>query len=169
MAMLTAGTTHAQARLVKDDEYYGTARALIARARRHCLISLFIVDVKSGQQDRDAKVFGLLKLLRDASWRGVRVKLLIGGSRSNLLIAETAEIARHVALELGLPCRWLTGQDIRGSHSKLLVCDDRILTGSHNWSAPAFSSQVQDSVLIDSADMAAYLSSLFYKQWERVQ
>jgi phosphatidylserine/phosphatidylglycerophosphate/cardiolipin synthase-like enzyme len=107
--------------------------------------------------------------MRDARWRGVRVQLLVGGSRSNLLIAETAEIARYVAIELGVPCRWLTSQDVRGSHAKTIICDEHVLTGSHNWSAPAFSGQVQDSILIESAEMSAYLMAYFERQWERAE
>jgi phosphatidylserine/phosphatidylglycerophosphate/cardiolipin synthase-like enzyme len=167
--VLKAGSSHATARLIVDDEYYGVARALIAQARRACLASIFIVDLKAGQLDRDARVFQLLKLLREASWRGVQVRLLLGGSRSNLLIAEAAEVARYVSLELGIPCRWLTSQDVRGSHSKFIISDSRVLTGSHNWSAPAFTDQTQDSLLLESAALAAYLTAYFNRQWNRAE
>jgi phosphatidylserine/phosphatidylglycerophosphate/cardiolipin synthase-like enzyme len=169
VSVFKVGTTSAGVRFVPDDEYYPIARHLITQAHRTCLVSMFIIDLKSGQFDRDAKVFQLLKLVREASWRGAAAKVLIGGSRSNLLLAEVAEIARYVSLELGIACRWLTSQDVRGSHAKLVLSDQRILTGSHNWSAEAFTNQTQDSVLIDSPALSAYLASYFESQWRRAE
>jgi phosphatidylserine/phosphatidylglycerophosphate/cardiolipin synthase-like enzyme len=48
---------------------------------------------------------------------------------------------------------------------KLVVADDHVLTGSHNWSGGAFEGQVQDSVMVTSPDLAAYLSAVFETQW----
>jgi hypothetical protein len=169
MSPIDVGTFGGKARLVVDDEYFDVARTVIREARHTCLASLFIVDLKSDPQHSGASPFELLKDLRDAHWRGANVKLLIGGSRSNLLIAETAEVARYVVLGLGISARWLTSQDVRGSHAKLLIADERVLAGSHNWSMPAFTSQIQDSVLVESAGLAAYMGGYFMKQWQRAE
>lgn len=84
-----------------------------------------------------------------------------------MAIAEASEAARARALDLGVPCRWLTSVPVRGSHAKLVVCDERVLLGSHNWSAGAFDGQVQDSVLVESADLAAHLAPTFERDWAR--
>ena len=162
-----AGTRSSQIALISDDKYYAVIKNIISRSTRICLASLFIVDLKSGSLDRDLKVYHVLKLLKEAQWRGVKVKLIIGGSRDNLLIAESAEAARSVALNIGLECKWLTSIDIRGSHSKFIVADDFVLSGSHNWSAPAFTNQIQDSLLVRSSALAAYCQAIFYQQWNR--
>lgn len=158
------GVLGGSARLVSDEAYLPELHALVAGAARSCLCSVFIVDL-SPTRDRALAVDGVLRALAAARWRGVDVRLLVGGSRENLEIAETADVARARALALGIPCRWLTSRPGRGSHAKFVVADDRVLTGSHNWSAGAFGGQVQDSVLVRSPDLAAYLASTFERQW----
>lgn len=167
MSTVPFGTTSGHAKLVVDREYYATARHLVTRARHVCLASVFIVDLKTGASESEHEVHGLMRFLQQAQWRGVRTRLLVGGSRDNLIIAESAEIARYAALRLGLDCKWLTSVDVRGSHSKLLIADDHVLIGSHNWSAGAFSGQTQDSVLIESAALAAFFSEYIDRQWDR--
>lgn len=152
--------------LISDERYYSTIKTLISNAKISCFVSLFIIDIK-GFRDPDLKVYQVLKYLQDALWRGVDVKLLIGGSRKNILIAESAQIARSVALSMGINCKWLTSRDVRGSHSKFVIIDNLVLCGSHNWSAPAFSDQIQDSILIESSALASYSRNLFEKQWLR--
>jgi phosphatidylserine/phosphatidylglycerophosphate/cardiolipin synthase-like enzyme len=167
MSALALGVSAGQARLVADQQYYDVACQLIAQARNICLASLFIVDLKTSGTEPDLKVYELLKLLQQAQWRGVRTRLLIGGSRENVIIAESAEIARYAGLRLDLECKWLTSEDVRGSHSKLVVSDNSMLIGSHNWSAPAFTNQIQDSLLIESSGLAAYFAAYFDRQWNR--
>jgi phosphatidylserine/phosphatidylglycerophosphate/cardiolipin synthase-like enzyme len=100
----------------------------------------------------------------------VDVRLLIGGSRTNFEIAEISDLARARALQLGIPCRWLTSRDVRGSHAKVVVADHETLVGSHNWSPGAFGDdQTQDSLWVASADLAAYLASEFRTQWRRAE
>jgi|GEM_PF-2477186 len=162
------GVKNARAVLVSDGAYHRVARGMIERSRRHCLCSLFIVDA-SPAMDRDLLVYDLLVCLEEAAWRGVDTRLLIGGSRDNLEIAELSYAARKTAARLGIPCRWLTSSDVRGSHAKLVICDDQVLLGSHNWSGGAFTSQTQDSVHVVSADLAAVLANEFELQWTRAE
>jgi phosphatidylserine/phosphatidylglycerophosphate/cardiolipin synthase-like enzyme len=163
-APIPVGVTGGQARLVPDQSYLPALHALVDGSLHRCLCSLFIVDV-SPLRDRALRVDSVLQKLAEAGWRGVDVRLLIGGSRDNLDIAETADVARARARELGIPCRWATSAPSRGTHAKLVVVDDSALVGSHNWSGGAFQGQVQDSVLVESRDLAAYLAALFKAQW----
>lgn len=164
VASIPIGVLGGRATLVPDQTYEPALRALVEGTVRRCLCSVFIVDV-SPLRDRTLRVDALLGALAAARWRGVDVRLLIGGSRGNLDIAETADAARARARELDLPCRWATSKPGRGTHVKLVVADDRVLTGSHNWSGGAFQEQVQDSVLVASPDLAAYLTAVFEAQW----
>lgn len=167
MSIPFAGVKNCHVALISDDKYYSTIQKIIAESKETCFASLFIVELKSGSLDDDLKVYQVLKLLKEAQWRGVDVKLLIGGSRNNLIIAESSEVARTVALNMGLECKWLTSVDVRGSHSKFVVADNFVLSGSHNWSAPAFTNQIQDSMLIDSDSIASYCQQIFLNQWNR--
>ena len=160
------GVTGAGVSLVSDASYYGTVRYLIEQATACCLVSVFIVDLNA-HHDPDLKILQVLRALQDAAWRGVEVKLLIGGSAENLAIGEACRIALDAAAGLGLDCRLLTSDPRRGSHSKLVTVDDRVLSGSHNWSLSAFSGQIQDSLLITSPALASYMRAIFFQQWVR--
>jgi phosphatidylserine/phosphatidylglycerophosphate/cardiolipin synthase-like enzyme len=164
---LPSGVERARLRLVSDATYADELRAIAARAVRRLLCSIFIVDVSPIRDDALA-VDGVLEELDAATWRGVETRLLIGGSRRTVDLAQAAELARARALLRGISCRWLSSTDVRGSHVKLVVADDLVLTGSHNWSAGAWSGlQHQDSMLIDSPDVAAWAADAFRRQWKR--
>lgn len=160
------GVQSASASLISDDSYYNVVKQLFEHATKCCLASVFIVDLNA-HDDPDIKILQILKTLQDAVWRGIEVKLLIGGSVENLAIAESCHIARDVAGSLGIDCRLLANETRRGSHSKLVTVDDYILSGSHNWSQAAMSKQIQDSLLMKSSAMAAYMRTVFYQQWTR--
>lgn len=163
---IPVGVSGGRVRLVSDEHYLPALRSLIAEADRRVLCSMFIVDLWPWH-DPSLAVDTVLLQLQAAAWRGCDVRLLIGGSRSNLQLAELADAARARALSLGLPCRWLTKHRARGSHAKLVISDDRILTGSHNWSPGAFTNQTQDSIAVESAALAALATQQFEAQWQR--
>lgn len=167
-ASAPVGVRSASVSLVSDDRYYDVVRQLSEHATHCCLASVFIVDLNA-HDDPDIKVLQILRALQDATWRGVEVKLLVGGSRDNLAIAEACHIARDLAVTLGIDCRLLTSVERRGSHSKLVTADDFVLSGSHNWSLSAISGQIQDSLLVKSSAMAAYMRAVFYEQWARAE
>lgn len=167
--MTAAEVTVPNARVaaVPDEQYGPVCRNLVRGARYRCLCSVFIVDTWPWR-DNDLVIDALLIDLASTAWRGADVRLLLGGSRSNLRLAEVAAAARARARELGISCRWLTSvAGRRGSHVKLVIADDDVLTGSHNWSSGAFDGQVQDSVHVRSAALAAYLAAMFEEQWTR--
>lgn len=167
-ARAPVGVRLATVSLVSDGRYYDTVRQLFEHVTKCCLASVFIVDLKA-HDDPDIKILQLLRALQDGTWRGVEVKLLVGGSRENLAIAEACHIARDVAVSLGIDCRLVTSEERRGSHVKLVTVDDYVLSGSHNWSLSAFSGQIQDSLLVKSPAMAAYMRAVFYQQWARTE
>jgi len=162
------GVRSAQVALVPEQKYPVVLSELIDQSRHRLLCSVFIVDL-SPRRDRELEVDDTLHSMSGAVWRGVDVRLLIGGSRTNLELIELADAGRQRAISLDIPCRWLTASRRRGSHSKFVVADDSVLCGSHNWSPSAFRDSVQDSILVRSADLAAYLAAVFEKQWLRAR
>ena len=169
-SLLALGVSPAKVALVPDSSYYDTILSLASRAAQRLLCSVFIVDITL-TADRGLHIDTLLEHLACAAWRGADTRLLIGGSRDNIALAEAADAARARALAHGIPSRWLTSSTVRGSHAKLVVADDTILTGSHNWSPGALSGnrQTQDSVLVDSRDLAALSAMRFEEQWLRAE
>ena len=166
MSALPAGVTDVPVALVSDGEYLPALLGLIAHARARIDCSLFMVDLAPGPDGRLA-ADDVLHALAGAAWRGVRVRLLLGGSRENLEILQATTTAWLRARALGLDARLLAARPRRGSHVKLVIADERVLTGSQNWSHGAFFEQTQDALLVDSAALAAQLGVLFAGQWQR--
>lgn len=142
--------------------------SLIRAAFYRCWCSVFIVDPSPGR-DHELLVYGILAELARCRWRGADVRLLIGGSRTNFEIAEISDAARTLAGQLRVPCRWLSSQNVRSSHVKLVLADDFVLTGSHNWSGGALGDQTQDSIIVESPALVAYLGGVFEAQWARAE
>lgn len=160
---LPVGVGPARCALVADASYPSTLVSLVAAANRRCWASVFIVDTSSA-----TRWFApLFAELEGAVWRGVDVRMVLGGSRTAFAIAERVAGARSALHARGIPCRWLTAVPGRGSHAKVVVSDDHVLVGSHNWSPGAFEGQRQDSLLVRSPDLAAAMAGYVGAQWAR--
>lgn len=164
MGKIKYGVLNPTAKLVPDADYASQLHSLIAHARRRCLCSLFIVDIMPLQTQKSL-VDPVLVEMQAARWRGVDARLIIGGSWTNLAIARTAEAARARAYDLNIPCRWLTYKEGKQSHAKIVIVDDYVMIGSHNWTTGAFTDQTQDSIIVKSQSLAAYLIPVFEYQW----
>jgi phosphatidylserine/phosphatidylglycerophosphate/cardiolipin synthase-like enzyme len=160
------GIEDAKVALISDADYRRVVQHLARTSGERFLANIFIVDPTPGR-DSNLKVDSLLVELQGAAERGVDVRLLIGGSSSNTQIAEATIMAHWRAKQLGIESKLIAFNPGASSHMKIVVSDDAVLSGSHNWSGGAFSgSQVQDSILILSADAAALFSSQFEKDWK---
>lgn len=141
---------------LKDGNYYSYLWGRIQTARERILASIFIVDF-----EYDLELFEplveLMFLLDQAQWRGVRVNLQIGGSNSNytlLLLSRAAE--SFVRNQFSFESSLLSRSDV-SSHRKIVIIDDEVILGSHNWSPGSLAGiHIQDSVAIESKELANY-------------
>ncbi len=168
--LIALGVAPARVSLVADAAYFETVLSLAGRSAWRLLCSVFIVDI-TPVPNHEHYIDTILEKMAEAGWRGADTRLLIGGSRDNVALAEVAEAARARALARGISCRWLTSHAVRGSHMKVVIADDAVLTGSHNWSPGAVTgdNQTQDSVLVESRDIASLLAARFEEQWHRAE
>jgi phosphatidylserine/phosphatidylglycerophosphate/cardiolipin synthase-like enzyme len=152
---------------LRDEHYRDVLRYTIQSSMRRCLCTVFIIDLKA--RCTTNCVAEVIDDLEEAQWRGVDVRVLIGGSRSTFAIAEAAAVAIAQLTARGLPCHWLTStRGERGSHAKIVVADETVLLGSHNWSPGAFLQQTQDSVRLVSPPLAEYFAGEFERRWSAV-
>ncbi|MEL6338782.1 MAG: phospholipase D-like domain-containing protein [Myxococcota bacterium] len=155
---------NANAAWIHDDDYPKTLRGLVRSCAHRCWCMIFIVDVNS-LEDPEFLVDTALNDLADANWRGVDVRLLIGGSRSNANIRDMTLVARARAQSLGVDTRLVAAREQRSNHCKTVIVDSHVLLGSHNWSPGAFSNQTQDSVWIQHDGLAAWYLHRFEAFW----
>src|SRR5437016_6490129 len=131
------GIAEANVTLIADGEYYDTVQHLVRRCKGRFFANVFIVDPTPGR-DPMLKVDTLLADMRLALQRGVDARLIIGGSRSNVQIAEATIMANWRARQLGVPTRLIAFKPRLSSHAKVVVSDTLTLAGSHNGSGGAF-------------------------------
>ncbi len=166
MSNINVGVFDSEAGLVSDEQYHQVVKWLCLRARRRIFATIFIVDIMpSDDNDRQNLVVNLLNDLKSACLRGVDVRLIIGGSKQNPNIQDKTEATLVHCRHLNIPCQLMSLNSNMSSHKKIVVADDRVLLGSHNWSSGAFSGQIQDSVLIEDPRLASYLADELAIQW----
>jgi phosphatidylserine/phosphatidylglycerophosphate/cardiolipin synthase-like enzyme len=163
---LPLGSLGGEAVFLSDSDYVPFALRAFGASRIRILASVFIIDPRVGDSPVP-NVYNLLIACRDAMGLGADVRILIGGSRRNHQIGASAQLAWDLCRALGLDSRWLTAMETRGSHMKLVVADDTVIVGSHNWSAGAFGGQSQESIAIRSPSLAAVCAGTFENQWNR--
>jgi phosphatidylserine/phosphatidylglycerophosphate/cardiolipin synthase-like enzyme len=95
----------------------------------------------------------------------VDTRLLIGGSTNNPGIRGATLLAKARASELAVNTRLSAFSKLGSNHMKLVIADDQILIGSHNWSRGMFGDETQDSALLESNALAAALHVYFEEKW----
>ena len=175
MSRVSIGISNSKAGLICDSRYHQVVKMMCLKARWRIYASMFIVELLPGEGASDATdlrpsvVIELLEDLRNACLRGVDVRLVIGGAEHAICIQDETEAAWAHCQKLRIPCRLAALHPKKSSHKKLVVADDMILIGSHNWSHGAFSGQIQDSVLIEDARLSAYFANEIARQWRALK
>lgn len=147
-----------------DDLYYDYLTRAIERARFRIWAAVFIVNPTRGQ-DPELKVRGLLDSLGAKTAMGLDVRVIVGVSDSTEDIQLTNEVALGYLQELGVPARPYRAAK-HSMHAKYVIVDERLcMIGSHNWSHNAFTSNVEDSLAIESAEHAHLLARRFLTLW----
>jgi len=104
---------------------------LIGGAHRRVLAAVFIIDSRP-EDDPGGTVRLVLDALARARWRGLDVRVLVGGSARTPAIELAERVAGRYLEAVGVPCRQFVGRGRETSlHSKYLVADDTVVVGSH--------------------------------------
>ena len=159
-----------RARLIETDREAAEARVeMVLEAREEILAGSFIMG-------HDPLTLTGLALLRDASRRGIDVKVIVDAQWNKIpaavqdhLLAEGIEIREYHPFRLDRPL-WIT----RRMHDKLLVVDSRaLLAGGRNVESPYFGlgRQIRRRNYLDldvrvDGDAAAEARAYFYRLWE---
>lgn len=140
---------------------------LVGAAHRRVLAAVFIIDPRP-EEDPDGTVRLVLDSLARARWRGLDVRVLVGGSARTPAIELAGRVARRYLEAAGVPCRQFVGKTGETSfHSKYLIVDDTVVVGSHNWTRRALLTDNELSLALTSPALAAALRFDFDQDWRR--
>jgi phosphatidylserine/phosphatidylglycerophosphate/cardiolipin synthase-like enzyme len=142
---------------------------LAGTAHRRIWAAVFIIDPRP-EEDPDGTVRLVLDALVRARWRGVDVRVLVGGSARTPAIELAGRVARSYLLSRGVACRQFSGRRGETSlHSKYVVADDMVIVGSHNWTRRALLLDDELSLAAVSPPLAGALGHEFEEDWARAE
>jgi len=148
-----------------DNDYYPFLLSKIRNATWRVWASIFIVNVQR-DDDKNKQVRLLLQALSEAKDTGVSVRLLIGDSSTSAGIRYSNMVSRSYARHLGVRVKRHQGAEESSSHDKFVLIDNElIILGSHNWTERAFNESFEDSVAIYSEPMCKLKELEFHDHW----
>lgn len=151
---------------LRNKDYYWYLLARVRQARRRIWASIFIVDVsRVGDPNRDVRK--LLKEIAYARFRGLDVRILTGDSNTTVSIKQINMIARKFMWIRAVNARRYRPLEKSSTHDKFVIIDeDIVILGSHNWTDRAFNHNEEDSLGIRSANLARLMEPEFLPNWE---
>jgi phosphatidylserine/phosphatidylglycerophosphate/cardiolipin synthase-like enzyme len=150
---------------LKDRDYYWFVLDLIRSATHRVWVSMFLIDVRRAF-DSELDVRSLVLALRDAMWRGVDVRIMVGHSSTVVQLREMNMVSLTYMRRHRLAVRTRRGVRPGGTHDKYLVVDhSTIVLGSHNWIEECFGATAEDSMAVVSQDLNLRLSQEFLGTW----
>lgn len=144
-------------------EYLPFVLERIHQARKRIWGSIFVVDARL-HADPARCVRTLLDTLAAAGKRGVDLRLLIGSSTSSAAIFVANATSAMVMQDLGIPVKSFNAG--KSGHSKyLLIDDDWVLLGGHNWTGGSLERHIDSSVALRSPALRSTLAREFSGHW----
>jgi len=140
-------------------------RTAVRSATQRVWAAVFLVDARTATDTRQA-VRRLLEDLGYARWKGVDVRLLVGSSALpdvTLANRTSAAYLRDFAVEVREHGRG-SQRSLRGRY--VVLDDDTVVIGSHDWTPRALRDDEEDSLVIRSRDLCAQLALEHAQRWE---
>lgn len=155
------------ARLLADGDYAPAIERLFMEASTSIDVTMFscvLPDAPSAQHP----VRRLLDILAERAKAGVHVRVVLdhGVPAGRLKEGDEppSENGARYLKAAGVDVRW--DEDKRTTHSKSITVDGRwCVVGSTNWSASALTRNREQSVLLDSPELAKELTTRFESLW----
>lgn len=145
-------------------EYLPFVLERIHQAKKRIWASIFIVDARL-YTDPTRHVRTLLDSLAAARERGIEIRLLIGSSANSASIFVANATSAMVMQDLGIPVKHFNSR--QSTHSKyLLIDDDWVVLGGHNWTCGSLHRHIDSSVAVRSPAMRQALASEFGDHWK---
>lgn len=152
---------------LRDKEYYWYVLEHINKATHRIWMSMFLIDVRRAF-DPNQEIRSLISSLRYASWRGVEVRIITGDSRKIVQLREMNMVSRSYLRSQRLMVKTHRSPESTGGHDKYIIIDNNIIIlGSHNWIDESFNESAEDSIAVFSPDLNHHLSQEFLNAWNQ--
>ncbi|RLE85869.1 MAG: hypothetical protein DRJ41_00330 [Thermoprotei archaeon] len=146
--------------LLPDEDYYDIVKKLLERANKSIYVIMYVI--KYDPKELDDPVNILLDTILRAKERGVKVKIITDDATYKSY-KDTVSYMLSKGVELLLD----ESGGVR-THTKMVIVDEEyMVVGSHNWTESALSYNHEYSILIRSTELAKKAASYFERIWEK--
>lgn len=143
-----------------DDAYYGNITWYLDQANRSVYVVMYVVKYDASQYNDPVNV--ILRKLVDLHKRGVDVKVVVDDETKNSYPATINYLVGN-----GVPVRLDESQG-RTTHCKVVVIDDQyVFIGSHNWTESALKYNHETTLLVNSSELASQVEKYIESIWSR--
>lgn len=150
--------------LLRDSEYSSYVREALQAARVSIRATQFVTDVRT-QKDRDREVLLLGHAFAEARWRGVSTRVILPALPIGALDVDGNHPFAAFLHNRGVVVRRYVRMP-KSLHTKMIIVDDELLiVGSHNWTATSFNSNRELSIAVRSRDVAESCARVFEEYW----
>jgi len=150
---------------IANDDYLPIVIQRIRAARKRILGTIFMVGIIPA--DDKNRVEDILRELLYAKWNGLDVRVIIGSSATTAIKISNLAVYRYLRGR-GLPVKFYHYEEDIAVHSKyVIIDDDTIILGTHNWTSSALNKNIEGSLLIRSEDAALRMRKEFEKVWAK--
>ena len=139
---------------VLDSDYYTLVKSLIDSSTTSLELMMFLI---SDTTDNFGQPGGLLSAISDAHSREVNVRVLLH-SIDDITNDKAVQFFKNREMSIRVANKY--------AHTKLLVIDNKIVVlGSHNWTASAFASNYEASIIIRDEITATDFTNYFNEHY----
>ncbi len=155
------------AKPLQNDMYYYHLIKTIESSKTRIWVSMFSINLLYTNDD-SLRTRKLINCLLTAKNRGVDVRIVIGAGKEKHNLFDTSNLISEKYLnQISLISKFYAKKN-KSSHSKyVLVDNDIIILGSHNFGHRSLRVGNDDSVEIKSIEFNKYLESNFLEKWEQ--
>jgi cardiolipin synthase len=143
-------------------DYSRRLPGLIREARKRVWVIMYDARVyKAGTHNPTAEIYSALS---SAQVRGLDVRVILEKSGFNDELNTTNAQTAQLLSNEKVPVRWDNESVI--THAKLVISDDKVITGSSNWNARSLRVNNEVNALVAIPVLTNYFASYFEKLWQ---
>jgi len=139
--------------VLNDEKYYYYVLNRIKYAKKEIDVIMFSIYL-------NPKISELIGELINARKRGVMVRVILEEEVGSNILAQSKLSSQHILVKF---------HDSKKTHNKLIIVDDTVILGSHNWTDKALFENKESGIAISNENVLKEEKEYFESLWRSVE
>jgi len=139
--------------VLNDEKYYYYVLNRIKYAKKEIDVIMFSIYL-------NPKISELIDELVNARKRGVMVRVILEEEVGSNILAQSKLSSQHIMVKF---------HDSKKTHNKLIILDDTVIVGSHNWTDKALFENKESGIAISNESVLKEEKEYFESLWRSVE